>query len=80
MGFTGITQNSITSTVLPLIMALALCDTVHLYSHMTPKVLLRQNNDRFMALRDVLCSDFSTMFHDIVNYRCRFFILIYKQA
>lgn len=53
MGATDITQNSVTSIVLPLIMALALCDTMHIYSHMTPDIL-SNFPDRRSALKEVL--------------------------
>lgn len=53
MGLTGITQNSVTSIVLPLVMALALCDTVHLFSHMTEDEL-RQHRTREAALSSVI--------------------------
>jgi len=53
MGIAGITQNSVTSIVLPLIMALSLCDTVHLFSHMTGQVLVEEPN-KYAALSKVL--------------------------
>ena len=46
MGMADINLNSVTSIVLPLIMALALCDTMHIFSHMTPDVLLNCPNEK----------------------------------
>lgn len=41
MGLTGVTENNITSIVIPLVMALALCDTVHIFSHLDINLLAR---------------------------------------
>lgn len=40
----GTTLNNVTSIVPPLIMALALCDTIHIFAHMEKKVLERMKN------------------------------------
>ena len=39
MGLTGLTLNMVTNIVIPLIMALALCDTVHIFSHMDGRIM-----------------------------------------
>jgi len=52
-GLTGITLNNATTIVPPLIMALALCDTVHIFSHME-KSVLSEFSDRRKALASVL--------------------------
>ncbi|MDY0360346.1 MAG: MMPL family transporter [Desulforegulaceae bacterium] len=54
MGLLDITQNSVTSIVMPLIMALALCDTVHIYSFMTLDELKKNGNDKIKAMGSVL--------------------------
>ncbi|MBW1735866.1 MAG: MMPL family transporter, partial [Deltaproteobacteria bacterium] len=38
-GLTGITLNNVTTIIPPLVMALALCDVVHIFSHMDKQVL-----------------------------------------
>ena len=53
MGLTGLTLNNVTSIVIPLVMALSLCDTVHIFSHMNKRVL-DEMPDRFSALAHVL--------------------------
>ena len=53
LGMTGITMNNVTSIILPLIMALALCDTVHIFTHMDKKVL-EEFPDKHKALASVL--------------------------
>lgn len=53
MGLTGITLNSVTSIITPLVMALALCDTVHIFSHME-KGILEKYPDKQKALACVL--------------------------
>jgi predicted RND superfamily exporter protein len=50
---TGITLNNVTTIVPPLVMALALCDTVHIFSHME-KSVLSQFPDKREALASVL--------------------------
>ena len=50
---TGITLNNVTTIVPPLVMALALCDTVHIFSHMEKRVL-SQFPDKREALASVL--------------------------
>ncbi|MBT8340301.1 MAG: MMPL family transporter, partial [Desulfatitalea sp.] len=50
---TGISINGVTTIVQPLVMALALCDTVHIFSHMN-KGLLDPFPDRRQALSRVL--------------------------
>ena len=50
---TGITLNNVTTIVPPLVMALALCDTVHIFSHMEKRVL-SQFPDKRKALASVL--------------------------
>ena len=52
-GLAGITLNNVTVIVLPLVMALALCDTVHIFSHME-KGILTQVRDKREALASVL--------------------------
>ncbi|HDQ41687.1 MAG TPA: RND transporter [Desulfonatronum sp.] len=49
----GITLNNVTTIVPPLIMALVLADTVHIFSHLDQKIL-EQTPDRFTALAKVL--------------------------
>ncbi len=39
MGMAGLTLNNITSIVVPLVMALSLCDTVHIFSRLDRKIL-----------------------------------------
>lgn len=57
----GTTMNNVTSIVPPLIMALALCDTIHIFSHMEKKVLYRfQNKEK--ALLHVLQTVFTPCF------------------
>jgi hypothetical protein len=53
MGLTGITLNNVTSIVVPLVMALALSDTVHIFSHMDQSLLTRFK-DKTMALAHVI--------------------------
>ena len=50
---TGITHNNVTAIVPPLVMALALCDTVHIFSHMK-KSVLSKFPDKRKALASVL--------------------------
>ena len=52
-GLAGITLNNVTTIVPSLVMALALCDTVHIFSHMGKKVL-QKFPDRRKALAHVL--------------------------
>ena len=52
-GLTGITLNNVTTIVLPLVMALALCDTVHIFSHMDKRILT-EFPDKRKALASVL--------------------------
>ncbi len=53
MGLTGITINNVTTIVIPLVMALALSDTVHIFSHMDQS-LLKRFKDEKRALAHVL--------------------------
>lgn len=53
MGMAGVTMNNVTSIIIPLIMALALCDTVHIFSHMD-RGLLTRFSDETQALTHVL--------------------------
>lgn len=53
LGMTGITLNNVTTIVPPLIMALALSDTVHIFSHMEKRVL-EEFPDPRKALASVL--------------------------
>ncbi len=53
MGLTGITLNNVTTIAIPLVMALALCDTVHIFSHMNKRIL-NKLPDRADALAHVL--------------------------
>jgi predicted RND superfamily exporter protein len=53
LGLTGITLNNVTSIIPPLVMALALCDTVHIFSHMD-KAVLSKYADKRKALAGVL--------------------------
>lgn len=53
----GTTMNNVTSIVPPLIMALALCDTIHVFSHMEKKVL-----DRFQNKQKALLHVLQTVF------------------
>ncbi len=41
MGLMGIALNNVTTIIIPLVMALALCDTVHIFSHMDRQILKR---------------------------------------
>ena len=50
----GIQLNNVTTIVPPLIMALALCDTVHIFAHMESNVLVRFKNDKQQALLHVI--------------------------
>ncbi|MBW1735704.1 MAG: MMPL family transporter [Deltaproteobacteria bacterium] len=52
-GLTGITLNNVTSIIPPLVMALALCDVVHIFSHMEKQVL-ESFPDKRKALAHVL--------------------------
>jgi predicted RND superfamily exporter protein len=53
MGMTGVTLNNVTSIVVPLGMALALCDSVHIFSHLDRRIL-DQYGDKRKALSHVL--------------------------
>lgn len=55
MGMAGITLNNVTVIIVPLVMALALCDTVHIFSHMD-RGLLKRFPDEKQALAHVLNS------------------------
>jgi len=46
----GITLNNVTTIVPPIVMALALCDTVHIFSHLNKELL-----DQFDNKEDALC-------------------------
>ncbi len=52
-GLTGITLNNVTVIIPSMVMALALCDTVHIFSHMDKRIL-DQTGDRREALASVL--------------------------
>jgi len=52
-GLTGITLNNVTVIIPSMVMALALCDTVHIFSHMD-KQILDQTSNRQEALATVL--------------------------
>ncbi len=54
MGLTGITLNTVTSIIPSMVMALALCDTVHIFSHMDQRALSEAGGDRRKALGGVL--------------------------
>src|SRR6056297_310620 len=72
MGFMDITQNSVTSIVLPLIMALALCDTVHLFSNMTRSTLKKNNFDKVKSIhaacKKILWPCFLTSLTTIIGF------------
>jgi len=53
-GLTGITLNNVTAIIPSMVMALALCDTVHIFSHMEKRVLAEAGGDRRIALARVL--------------------------
>lgn len=53
MGLTGVTVNNVTTIVIPLVMAMALSDTVHIFSHMEVSVLKRFK-DETRALSHVI--------------------------
>uniref|UniRef100_UPI003562D013 efflux RND transporter permease subunit n=1 Tax=Desulfosarcina sp. TaxID=2027861 RepID=UPI003562D013 len=53
LGLTGITLNNVTSIVIPLVMALSLCDTVHIFSHLD-KSILKKYPEKNKALAQVL--------------------------
>jgi predicted RND superfamily exporter protein len=53
-GLTGITLNNVTAIIPSMVMALALCDTVHIFSHMERRVLTESGGDRRIALAHVL--------------------------
>ena len=53
MGLAGLSLNNLTSIVIPLVMALSLCDTVHIFSHMK-KQILDEMPDRTDAMAHVL--------------------------
>lgn len=57
----GITLNNVTTIVPPLVMALALCDTVHIFSHMDRR-MLQKYPDKQKALAAVLRSVVSPCF------------------
>ena len=46
MGMCGVTVNSITTIIIPLIMALSLSDTVHIFSHMDRRLLYRFSDEK----------------------------------
>jgi len=54
MGLTGINLNTVTSIIPSMVMALALCDTVHIFSHMDQRALSDAGGDRRKALAGVL--------------------------
>jgi predicted RND superfamily exporter protein len=58
---TGTALNNVTAIVPPLIMALSLCDTVHIFSHMDKRILERLG-DKKKALHHVLQSLFMPCF------------------
>lgn len=53
MGLTGIELNNVTSIIMPLVMALALCDTVHIFSQLN-KSILNEFPNKINALAHVL--------------------------
>jgi len=53
-GLTGIKLNNVTSIIPSMVMALALCDTVHIFSHMDRSILHEAGGDRRTALAAVL--------------------------
>lgn len=53
MGMMGVTINSVTVIIIPLIMALSLSDTVHIFSHMDRRLLLRFPDEK-QAMAQVL--------------------------
>lgn len=53
MGMVGISVNNVTTIIIPLVMALALCDTVHIFAHMDRRLLERFSDER-LALAHVL--------------------------
>jgi len=53
MGLTGVTVNNVTTIIIPLVMALALSDTVHIFSHMDVS-LLKRFKDEKRALAHVM--------------------------
>lgn len=53
-GMMGIRLNNVTTIVPPLVMALALCDTVHIFSHLENKTLVAFPDKR-TALSQILC-------------------------
>jgi len=63
MGFFSITQNSVTSIVLPLIMALSLCDTVHIFSRLTSDELFYCGFGRRKAMTSVLNKNLKPCFY-----------------
>ena len=46
MGLMGISVNNITTIIIPLVMALALCDTVHIFSHLENSLLKKYGNPK----------------------------------
>ncbi len=53
LGMTGVALNNVTSIVIPLVMALSLCDTVHIFSHLD-RTILDSAADKYDALAKVL--------------------------
>lgn len=53
MGWTGVTLNNVSSIVVPLVMALALCDTVHIFAHLDRQIVIKLG-DKVSALSYVL--------------------------
>ena len=67
----GIALNNVTTIVPPLIMALALCDTVHIFTHMEKDLLDRFKNKKgalYHVLESVLVPCFLTTFTTAVGF------------
>ena len=75
MGMTGIALNNVTSIVIPLVMALSLCDTVHIFAHMDGRLLERSPGQGGGPGRGAAtCGD--AVFFDNGHHVRRFFLLV----
>jgi predicted RND superfamily exporter protein len=74
-GLTGITLNNVTTIVLPIIMALAVSDTVHIFSHLE-KGVLKKFPDKREALTSVLDKVFVPCFFTALTTAIGFFSFV----
>ena len=78
MGLTKVTLNNVTCIVIPLAMALALCDTVHIFSHLDGR-FLREYSDKRKALAHVLKKIIAPCFLTTLTTAVGFFSLVVSE-